>query len=145
MFIHKAFQTADELADFMNDVVIGKMGIIGPLDLDGLTLILDATTVTFVGTALTLNQVVDQINTAMSAAVATIRNYGHNAPFYQQLAIIKATTVIDKDGTANAIFGLSTTADVTVGADAIAKTDIVALMMDTTSAVKGLYRLIYEE
>src|SRR5512137_1845935 len=96
----RQFSHLQELLDYLNDIVVGKP-IEPTLNLDTLTLILDATTVTFVGTALTPNQIVTQIN-AVVAGAASLRNYGLASPPRSQLAIVKAATVVQVTGTANA-------------------------------------------
>jgi len=121
----RQFSHLAELVDYLNGVVLSR-DLEPTLNLDGLTLILTGGTTTFVGTALTPNQIVAQINAIVGGA-ASIRNYGTAAPPRSKLAFILAAQVIDKDGTANSLLGLSTTADVTVGATAVAKADIISI------------------
>jgi len=128
----RSFDSIYELVDYLNDVVVGGRSL-QPVtrNLDGKTLkINDGTlkTVTFSGYELTPKEIIDQIN-AVVAGAASLKNYGHGtcAP---NLAFLTAGLIIDKTGTANSIFGLSTTADVTVGANAIAKADIISITPD---------------
>jgi hypothetical protein len=136
--IGRQFAHLQELLDYLNDLVVG-LPLQPTLDLDGLTLILGATTVTFVGTALTPNQIVDQINTVVTAA-ASIRNYGQSSPPQSRLAIVKGTTTVQTSGTANALLGLPTsgTAPV-VGANAVANADVVAV-----TEFAGHYTVLHE-
>jgi hypothetical protein len=140
MYLAKMFQTPGEMLDFLNDVLIGTQPITGPLNVNGLTLIINATTVTLVGTK-TLNQIVAAVNTAMSGQFAEIRNYGRTPPYGSFLAIAKATAVVDKDGTANALFGLPTAADYTVGAAAIVKAKLIDMEIDHTGRI---FHILYE-
>jgi len=135
--VFKQFNSAQELVDYLNDIVLTKNLPMKVMGLAGLTLILTAGTVTFVdatGEGLTLVQIVTQIN-AVVAGAAVLRNYGHmQSPPQGQVALIKAAQVIDKDGTANSLLGLSTAADVTIGANAVAKTDIAQITSDANGS-----------
>lgn len=139
MYVARQFQTPGELLDYLNDAVVSKP-LDGPLNLDSLTLILDSTTVTFSGTALTPNQIVAQINAAVAGA-AELRNYGRTPPFGVQLAIVKPAVVVQNTGTANALLGFSTTAAHTVGANAVAKANIVDIEIDVQGRV---FHVIHE-
>ncbi len=139
MYVARQFQTPGELLDYLNDAVIGGV-LSGPLNLDTLTLILGATTVTFVGTALTPNQIVAQINAAVAGA-AELRNYGRQPPYGVQVAIVKAGTVVQLAGTANALLGFSTAVARTVGASAVAKVNIVDIEIDMQGRV---FHVIHE-
>jgi len=121
----RQFNHIQELLDYLNGVVLSR-DLSQTLDLDGLTLILTGGTTTFSGNGLTPNQIVAQINAAVSGA-ASLRNVGTASPPRSKLAFILAGQVIDKDGTANSFLGLSTTADVTVGATAVVKADIISI------------------
>ena len=136
--LFKQLNSAQEMADYLNDIVLSKQLSMPVLGLHGKTLILGATTVTFAdasGAGLSPAQIVTQINAAVAGA-ASARNYGHaQSPGPQaQVAIVKATTVVQNTGTANSILGFSTTAAVTVGANAVAKADIIAITSDAMGA-----------
>lgn len=125
-FIGQQFMHLQELLDYLNGIVLSR-DLQPTLDLNGLTLILDASTVTFVGNGLTPNQVVAQIN-AVVAGAATLRNYGQASPPRSMLALIKAAMVVQTSGTANALLGLPTSgAAPTVGANAVAKVDVLSV------------------
>lgn len=135
MYLNRGFQSSEEFEDYLNGVVTSKKSFSGPFtgatSLDGLTLIFDPgggdVTVTFVGTNLTLNQVVTQINAA-SAGAAGLRNYGRNPPSGSLLAFIKSGLIVKSTGTANALLGFPTTTNLTV--TPIAKAKIVAVEQD---------------
>lgn len=125
----RQFSHLQELLDYLNDVMLSK-DLPPTLDLDTLTLIVNDgadKTVTFVGNGLTPNQIVIQIN-AVKAAAASLRNYGQSSPPQSKLAFVLATLKVKSTGTANALLGLPTAGgDVTVGANATPKADIVAI------------------
>lgn len=135
--VFKQFNSAQELVDYLNDIVLTKSLPMKVMGLNGLTLILTSGTTTFAdvsGEGLTLVEVVAQIN-AVVAGAAVLRNYGHmQSPPQSQVAIIKAAEVLDKDGTANALLGLPTAADRTVGANAVVKADIVQITSDANGS-----------
>jgi hypothetical protein len=134
----RQFSHLQELLDYLNDVIVGQP-LTPTLDLDGLTLILGATTITFVGHALTPNQIVVQINAAVATA-ASLRNYGQSSPPQSRLAIVRPTTVVQTTGTANALLGLPTSgAAPVVGADAVAHTDIIQI-----TEIVGRYTVVHE-
>lgn len=128
----RTFDSIQELVDYLNDVVVGGRALQPTTrNLDGKTLkINDGTlkTVTFSGYELTPKDIVTQIN-AVVAGAASLRSYGHGIG-QPRLAFTIATQLIDKTGTANPILGLSTAADVTVGANAVASASIVAITPD---------------
>jgi hypothetical protein len=140
----KQFNLAQEVADYLNDIVLTKALTTKTYGLHGLTLLINDTvndyTVTFddpTDQGLNPAEIVHQINTAeipgplYLTGCATIRNYGHmTAPLQVYVVFAKENYVIDQHGTANAALGLSTTADLTVGANAVAKADIVAITSD---------------
>jgi hypothetical protein len=133
------FDNGQELVDYLNGVVVGialpsAQRVTG---LHGLTLIInDGTadrTVTFSdpsGVGLLPKQISDQIHAAHVnlANGVTLRNYGHAAPPRVKVAVTTATYIVKNTGTANAILGFSTTAPgSTVGANAVAKADIITV------------------
>lgn len=139
MYANRGFQSPGEFEDYLNGVIYSAKAFSGPFtganSLDGLTLKLNDggdKTVTFAGTSLTLNQVVDQIN-AVSTGAAAIRNYGRNPPAGSNLAFVVASLVVKETGTANAILGLSTTAAATV--TPITKSKIVAVEQDHVARI----------
>ena len=124
----RQFNHLQELLDYLDGIVLSR-DLAPTLDLDTLTLLINDggnKTVTFSGNGLTPNQIVAQIN-AISAGAASLRNYGSASPPRSKLAFILPALVVKNTGTANALLGLSTTANVTVGATAVAKADIVAI------------------
>jgi len=141
----KQFNSHQELTDYLNDIVLTKNLSMPFRNLDGLTVILDSNTVTFAdasGEGLSPAAIVTQIN-AVVAGAAVLRNYGHaQSPGPQvQVALVKPTMVIDKDGTANALLGLPTAADKTVGSAAVAKANII----DITSDGQGSRYTVWHE
>lgn len=124
----RQFAHLQELLDYLNGIVLSKE--LSPrLDLDGLTLIINDGgdhTVTFVGSSLTLNAIVVQINTVVAGA-ASLKNYGQASPPRSMLAFVLAGLIVKTTGTANALLGLSTTAAKTVGATAVAATDVIQI------------------
>ena len=128
----RTFDSLQELVDYLNDIVEGGRAL-RPItrDLDGKTLKINDGTlkiVTFSGYELTPKDIVDQINAVVTGA-AKLRSHGHGVG-QPKLAFTTPTHVIDKTGTANPIFGLSTAADQTVGAGAVVSSDIVAITPD---------------
>lgn len=129
-YTHRTFDNGQELVDYLHGVIFS--GHLEPkiYGLDGLELDLDdgaSKTVTFAdvsGQGLTIPEIVAQINAAVTGAV-TARSFGHQAPPKYQLAFILASLEVLGTGSANTL--LKITAG-TVGAGAVAKTDIVALL-----------------
>lgn len=138
-FTLRQFDTAKEMVDYLNDVVLSKplQGTI--YGLHGLTLIIDAgsgaQTVTFAdasGAGLSLQDIVTQIEAAHASLVGVtgFRQYRPTTPHTRQMVFAGAGHVIDKDGTANSAFGFNTAADSTVGASAVALADIASITTD---------------
>jgi len=134
----KQLNSAQEVIDYLNDIVLSKQLSSLVMGLHGLTLILDAAPVTFAdatGAGLTPPQIVAQINAAVATAAA-LRNYGHaQSPGPQfQLALVKATVVVSNLGTANALLGFPTGASVTVGANAVTAANVIQILSDANGA-----------
>lgn len=127
-FVAHTFDSELELVDYLNDIIVGKPVGMGPFNLDGLTLTIAGNLVTFSGTELRWPQIVAQIN-AVSSGSASLRNYGHQSPPSCRLAFVTATELLAASGTAKAILGLPAAAT-TVGANAVAKADIVSILKD---------------
>lgn len=133
----RGFQTAQELEDFLNGVLLSSLPnkdlYANASSLNGLTVVYDAgagdVTVTFVGASLSLKQVVDQIN-AVTAGAASVRNYGHTAPYASFLAFVKPSLQLKGTGTANAILGLATET-----VTAIVQTKLIFLEQDHVSHI----------
>ena len=124
---NRGFQSAQELEDFLNGVILSSTPVAGPFSgaasLNGLTLVFDPgsgdVTVTFSGASLTLNQVVNQINAGGSgsaAGSANVRNYGRTPPYGSFLALVKSGLVLKNTGTANVLLGLPVATTTTVSA-----------------------------
>lgn len=138
-FSLKQFDTAQEMVDYLNDVVQSKsLGLVVP-GLHGLTLLLTPVgtvrTVTFVdadGSGLSPAEIVAQIEAENADLVGTvaIRNYRATTPPSYRVTFISAGDLVDKDGTANSIFGFPTAADATVGANSVAIADLAAITTD---------------
>ena len=115
---------AQELDDTLNGAVISTKHLKGrTFGLNGLTLIVqDGTsdrTVTFVdanNAGLTPKQIITAIHavTNLVSPNVVLRNYGHNTPARNQIAIVTQTYIVRQGGTANTILGFSTSADKTV-------------------------------
>jgi len=136
-FVTRLFDTMEELADYLNGVVGGKYLDKLVYGLNGLTLIINDgvadRTVTFVDASeagLRPKEILDQIR-ATHAALTTValRDYGHQSPPRPKLLVVAGGHTVDKDGTANALLGFPTAADAVVGAAAVAKTDIVSILV----------------
>ena len=136
-FTQREFDNPVEMADYLNDIVLGSPIVINALvpGLHGLTLIIndgvaDRTT-TFSdpsGEGLLPKNIMDQIHAAhASMANVVLKNYGHSTPARVHIAVVEAGYVVDKDGTANAILGFATAADMTVGANAVASGDVLTV------------------
>lgn len=122
-FTFREFDHGLEMVDYLNGVIYSKPFTSDQtFDVGGLTVVIGATTVTFVGNGLRLNKIVEQINTS-SAGSSSIRTFGQRM---NVLAFVKASDVVKGTGTANAILGLPAV-DQTVGASAVAKADIVSV------------------
>jgi hypothetical protein len=135
----KQFDTAQEMVDYLNNVVQGKSVSSKIYGLHGLTLIVtpvgDARTVTFADAdneGLSLGEIIAQMEdvNADMVGVAAFRSYRATIPSAYRLTFTQAGDVVDKDGTANSIFGFDTTGDSTVGANAVALADIAAITTD---------------
>lgn len=144
------FDTAQEMADYLNDVVQGSAQPSSIKGLHGLTLLVDGgagqQTVTFAdadGSGLSPTEVVAQIEAEDASLVGKVkfRNYRHGTPPKYYLTFDVATNVVDKDGTANTILGLPTAADATVGAGAVLIADIVTVEV---SGSGNKYTLVHE-
>jgi hypothetical protein len=138
-FSLKQFDTAKEMVDYLNDVVQGKPLPMTVFGLHGLTLILTPVgtirTVTFAdadGSGLSPKEIVEQIEATNADLVGTVslRNYRATTPPSVRLTFDSDGDLVDKDGTANALLGFSTTADATVGANAVALADIATITTD---------------
>lgn len=130
-FTFREFDHGLEMVDYLNGVVYSKpLPFDQAFDVGGLTVIIGATTVTFVGTGLRLNKIVDQIN-AVSAGSASIRTLGQRLNI---LAFVKNSDVVKGTGTANAILGLPAV-DQTVGASAVTKAEIVSVFPRTDQRI----------
>jgi hypothetical protein len=135
----KQFDTAQEMVDYLNDVVQGAPLPLKVYGLDGLTLIVNPAgtprTVTFAdtdGVGLSPREVIAQMEdvNADMVGVAALRSYRHTTPPVYQLTFTKVGDIVDKDGTANSILGFGVAADSTVGANAVALADIVVITTD---------------
>lgn len=135
----KQFDTASEMVDYLNDVVQGKSVGAKVYGLHGLTLLVTPggtqRTVTFAdpnGDGLTPPEIIAQMEAvnADMVGIAVFRNYRPTVPQTYRLTFHSAGDVIDKDGTANALFGLNTAVDTTVGANAVALADIAIITTD---------------
>ena len=128
----RTFDTLSNLVDYLNDVVIGGATLPAiSRNLDGKTLIINTGsdhTVTFSGYELTPGDIVSQINSVVSGAA------GVKAPGYGVVGAFLAFTtsghIVRHTGTANQILGMDTVADKTVGANAIAQSNIVSITYD---------------
>lgn len=149
-YIQKQFDTAQEMMDYLNDVALSKPLPAKVDGLHGLTLIIhDGTadrTVTFsdpTGVGLTPNQIRDQIYAthANLQTAVKLRNYRTTVPQRYLLAIVTVTYTIQDSGTANDILGYSSSGDTIVGANAVAKSNIV-MMTATESGNK--YIVVHE-
>jgi len=138
-FTLKQFDTAQEMTDYLNDVVQGKAVGVKVYGLHGLTLIVTPVgtirTVTFAdatNAGLSPPEIIAQMEAvnADMVGIASFRNYRHSTPPSYHLTFTQAGDLIDKDGTANASFGLNTAADSTVGANAVALADIAVITTD---------------
>ena len=136
-FVHREFDNPIELTDYLSNFVISLAFQVNARvqGLHGLTLIIndgvaDRTT-TFAdagGTGLLPKEIMDQIHaTHANMANVVLRNYSHNVPGDVRVAVIEDGYVVDKDGTANTIFGFATLADTTVGANAVASGDVLSI------------------
>jgi hypothetical protein len=121
----KLFRSRDTMLDYLNGVIIGGVNVHAGAAVDGLTLIIDAgsgaKTVTFAPAKSRLWTLAEVV-AAISAADASLVGVGiikdintggvtSKAPD-RRLAIFKdAAVVLDKDGTANSVFGFNTVAD----------------------------------
>lgn len=131
-YVGRTFDSLRGLLDYLDDIVVGEK----PLPershgLDGKTLIINNgadVTVTFSGDSLSPIEVVSQINAAVADA-ATLRSPGYGVT-QSYLAFDTPTHVIKHTGTANAVLGLSTSNDATVGASAVAPANIVSVTPD---------------
>lgn len=140
-FVTRLFDCMEELADYLNGLVSGKHLPKLTYGLNGLTLIINDgvgdRTVTFVdadNVGLSAKQILDQIRaTHGSLVTVALRNYGHQSPPQHKLMVVTAGHTVDKDGTANALLGFSTTVDAVVGAAAVAKANIVSILWGTNS------------
>lgn len=136
-FVARLFDNMEELADYLNGLVSGKYLGKATYGLHGLTLIINDgvadRTVTFADAAnggLLPKQILDQIRaTHVSLETVALRNYGHQSPPQSKLAVVTAGHTVDKDGTANALLGFSVSADAVVGAAAVAKANIVSILV----------------
>lgn len=138
-FVLKQFDTAQEMVDYLNNVVRGKPTSAKILGLHGLTLKINPNgtlrTVTFAdptGEGLTPPQIIAQIEAvnADMIGIAQFRNYRPTTPTMYRLTFHSAGDIVDKTGTANAIFGFSAANDTTVGANAVALADIAIITTD---------------
>lgn len=138
-YVLKQFDTAQELVDYMNNVVQSKPIPLKVYGLDGLTLIVNPAgtprTVTFddsAGVGLSPKEILTQMEdvNADMVGVAAFRSYRHTSPPTYRLTFTQDGDVVDKDGTANSILGFSTAADATVGASAIALADLAFITTD---------------
>ena len=132
----KQFDTGPELMDYMNGIVRGKSLGLKVYGLHGLTLLVTPAgsirTVTFSDVdnqGLTPLEIVAQIEAenADLVGVVALRSYRHTTPPTYHLMFTQDGDLVDKDGTANAILGFGTAADSTVGASAIALSDIATV------------------
>lgn len=135
----KQFDTAQEMVDYLNDVVQGDPLPLKVYGLDGLTLIVTPAgtprTVTFddsAGVGLSPKEILTQMEdvNADMVGVAALRSYRHTTPLAYRLTFTAAGDIVDKDGTANSVLGFSAAADSTVGANAVALADIVVITTD---------------
>lgn len=135
----KQFDTAQEMVDYLNDVVQGKYFGLNIQGLHGLTLKVNPAgslrTVAFAdatGVGLSPAQVIAQMEAvnADMVGVTVFRSYRVTTPPKYRLTFVSAGDLIDKTGTANVLLGLPTAADTTVGANAIAIADIAAITTD---------------
>jgi len=133
----REFDSIRELVDYLNDIVLGKAlaANVKVYGLHGKTFIInDGTadrTCTFADAdneGLLPKQIIDQIQAAhASLALVSLRTYSHQTPPSVHIAVVTATHIVQKEGTANALLGFSTAVDVTVGANAVPKANIVAV------------------
>lgn len=136
-YVIREFDNTLELTDYLNDITKGRSLVVHARvqGLHNLTLIVnDGTadrTTTFAdltGAGLLPKEIMDQIKaTHANMANVVLRNYAHSIPAEVRVAVVEAGYTVDKDGTANAILGFPTAADVVVGANAVAKANIVSL------------------
>ena len=144
-YVTRTFDSATELTDYLNDIVLGK-SLRADLKVHGLDaktfIVHDGTadrTCTFVdasGEGLLPKEIMAQIQLAhASLALVTLRSYAHNAPPTVQIAVVTATHAVQKEGTANTILGFGTAADVTVGANAVASSDVLAVFNNENNRV----------
>ena len=131
MYTLRSFNNPGAMEDYLNGAVISNPLAPVTFGLDGLTLIITASgskTVTFSdasGAGLTPRQILDQILAVSGlGSAAVLRDYGYGAPSVC-LAFTTIGHVVTKDGTANAIFGFSTSAGQTVAE--VTTTNIVAM------------------
>lgn len=138
-FYLKQFDTALEMVDYLNNVIQGKSTGLKVYGLHGLTLKVNPggtlRTVTFAdadGQGLAPTQIIAQMEAvhADMVGIAAFRNYRPTTPQSYRLTFFQAGDIVDKTGSANAIFGLSAAVDSTVGAAAIALADIAAITTD---------------
>ncbi len=129
----RQFDTGQEMTDYMNGVVQGKVVHLLVQGLHGLTLKVTPVgalrTVTFAdatGAGLSPGAIIAQMEAANAdmVGIAAFRNYRHTTPPSYRLTFHSAGDVVDKTGTANTILGLDAVADSTVGASAVALADI---------------------
>lgn len=137
-YVAKTFDNFEELVDYLNDIARGKLlsAASRVYGLDGLTLIINDggadRTVTFVdadGAGLLPKEILSQIHAAhanLASPNVGFRNYGHAAPPRVALAVVTAGYIVRETGTANELLGFSTAAAKTVGANAVASSDIVS-------------------
>lgn len=135
----RQFDTAEEMVDYLNDVIQGKSVGLKVTGLHGLTLKVNPNgtlrTVTFVdadGSGLTPTEIIAQMEAvnADMVGVAAFRSYRSTTPQTYQLTFFQDGDIVDNTGTANGLFGLPTTASATVGANAVAIADIAAIETD---------------
>lgn len=134
----RQFDSLPELVDYLNDIVLSKALGEKVLGLHGKTFIVNdgggdrvATFSDPNGAGLTPNQIRDQIYAAhASLQTVEMRNYRSSVPPTPRVAIVTPTHIVRSIGTANTLLGFSTTTDVTVGANAVAKADIVSIDSD---------------
>jgi hypothetical protein len=138
-YIVKQFDTAEEMVDYLNDVVQGKALPTVIPGLHGLTLQVNPNgtlrTVTFSdpdGSGLSPTEVIAQMEAvnADMVGIAAFRSYRPTTPPKYKLTFHQPNDIVDKDGTANSIFGLPTAADATVGANEVPAADVIAITTD---------------
>lgn len=132
-YILRQFDTGQEMMDYMNGVVQGKVVNARVHGLHGLILKVNPggtlRTVTFAdadGVGLTPSEIIAQMEAvnADMVGVAAFRNYRHTTPPSYHLTLHQVGDVVDKTGTANELLGFSTAVDTTVGDGAVALADI---------------------